>query len=115
MTNPELTPSSTRDADAAARLGVLLYRVRSGSRRPEFAEHAVGFAERMEPDAPGFHRTQTVDYVWVAKGQVVLETDTGEVTFDENDVVVQHGTRHAWRNPRDNSATLSVVLVGVEA
>ncbi|QDG63741.1 cupin domain-containing protein [Pseudarthrobacter sp. NIBRBAC000502771] len=81
----------------------------------EFAEHAVGFAERMEPDAPGFHRTQTVYYVWVAKGQVVLETDTGEVTLDENDVVVQHGTRHAWRNPRDNSATLSVVLVGVEA
>lgn len=81
----------------------------------EFAEHAVGIAERMEPDAPGFHRTQTVDYVWVAKGQVVLETDTGEVTLEENDVVVQNGTRHAWRNRTDSPATLGVVLVGVDA
>jgi len=81
----------------------------------EFAEHAVGIAERMESDTPGFQRTQTADYVWVANGQVVLETDTGEVTLNENDVVVQNGTRHAWRNPRDSPATLGVVLVGVEA
>ena len=80
----------------------------------EQAKHAPGLAELFEPDAPGFHTTDTVDYVTVLDGEVWLETDSDEVKLGVHDTVVQNGTRHAWRNKSDRTATLSVVLVGVQ-
>ncbi|OEC34409.1 hypothetical protein SAMN05216600_1179 [Pseudomonas cuatrocienegasensis] len=79
----------------------------------EQAQQAPGLAELFEPAAPGFHTTETVDYVTVLDGEVWLETDTQEVRLGLHDSVVQNGTRHAWRNKSSKPATLSVVLVGV--
>jgi mannose-6-phosphate isomerase-like protein (cupin superfamily) len=79
----------------------------------EQARLAPGLAERFEPDAPGFHTTDTVDYVIVLNGNIWLETDTGEVKLGPHDCVVQNGTRHAWRNRADVPATIAVVLLGV--
>ena len=46
-------------------------------------------------------------------GRVVLELDDGaSVELGPGDTVVQNGTRHAWRNPFDETATLFVVLIG---
>ena len=46
-------------------------------------------------------------------GRVVLELDDGAtVELGPGDTVVQNGTRHAWRNPFDEPATLVVVLIG---
>ena len=72
-----------------------------------------GMAAHMEPDAPGMHTTQTVDFEYVVSGRVVLELDDGAtVDLGPGDTVVQNGTRHAWRNPYDEPATLVVVLIG---
>lgn len=79
----------------------------------EQARAAPGLAELFEPDAPGFHTTATVDYVVVLDGPVWLETDAQEVMLNTHDVVVQNGTRHAWRNHGAKSATLAVVLIGL--
>jgi quercetin dioxygenase-like cupin family protein len=76
--------------------------------------HAVpGLAELFEADKPGMHTTPTVDYAVVLEGEVVLDLDAGETTrLLPGDVVVQNGTRHAWRNPGSTPATIFVVLIG---
>jgi hypothetical protein len=70
-----------------------------------------GLAERFEPD--GMHATPTVDYAIVLDGEIWLELDEGRSTLlRQHDVVVQNGSRHAWRNKSDCSATLAFVLIG---
>ncbi len=72
-----------------------------------------GLAELFEPDNPGMHTTPTVDYGVVLEGEIVLDLDAGETTLlRPGDVVVQNGTRHAWRNPGTRPATVFFVLIG---
>ena len=76
-------------------------------------EAIPGLAEKFEPDAPGMHTTDTVDYGIVIEGEPVLELDDGEtVSLRPGEVVIQNGTRHAWRNPGATPATIAFVLVG---
>jgi hypothetical protein len=90
--------------------------------RPEFNPEAFGMeslaklpglAERFEMDSPGMHTTDSIDYDVVLDGEIVLELDDGQtVQLAKHDVVVQHGTRHAWRNLSSKPATMLFVLVG---
>jgi quercetin dioxygenase-like cupin family protein len=79
----------------------------------EFEAGLVGLPAYMEPDAPGMHTTDTVDFELILEGEVWLELDDGvEVHLEPGDTVVQNGTRHAWRNHGDKVCRLLVVLVG---
>jgi hypothetical protein len=79
----------------------------------ESLQKTPGLAELFEPDAPGMHTTPTVDYAVVVDGSVVLELDDGvSTTLHPGDLVIQNGTRHAWRVPSDKPATIFVVLMG---
>lgn len=78
----------------------------------EIAANGPDFAALFEPDNPGMHTTPTVDYDVVLDGEVWLELTDGEVQLSAGDVVVQHGTRHAWRNRSDKPATVLAVLIG---
>jgi mannose-6-phosphate isomerase-like protein (cupin superfamily) len=64
--------------------------------------HLLRIIEIYPPSKGGkrtvMHRTRTVDYVVVIKGEVVLVLDDSEVTLRQGDVVVQRGTDHAWEN-----------------
>jgi mannose-6-phosphate isomerase-like protein (cupin superfamily) len=72
-----------------------------------------GIVELFEPDNPGMHTTESVDYVVVLSGEVWLELDDGQLTrLGAGDTVVQNGTRHAWRNLGTEPVTLAVVQVG---
>lgn len=72
-----------------------------------------GMASYLEPDAPGMHTTATVDVEYVISGRCVLELDDGaSVELGPGDVVVQNGTRHAWRNPFEETCRMVVVLIG---
>ncbi|AJC82691.1 cupin 2 domain-containing protein (plasmid) [Rhizobium etli bv. phaseoli str. IE4803] len=88
--------------------------------RPELAgpEHAVaapGIVEHFEMDNPGMHTTPTLDYGVVISGTITLELDDGvAVELKSGDSFVQHGARHAWRNPTSQPATIAVVLVGAK-
>lgn len=84
-----------------------------GAIAAENAAHMAGLIEWFEPDAPGFHATPTVDYAIVTEGNLVLETDEGEIAVGPNDAIIQNGTRHAWRNRTDKPATIAVVLCGM--
>ena len=82
---------------------------------PELEAKLPGLAEPLEPDAPGMHTTDTIDFEYVISGRVVLELDDGAtVELGPGDTVVQNGTRHAWRNPFDEPCRMVVFLVGAE-
>ncbi|MGH8883252.1 MAG: cupin domain-containing protein [Stackebrandtia sp.] len=65
------------------------------------------------PDPVGqLHRTDTIDFVTVLSGELVLTLDGGdEVTLTAGDTVVQQGALHAWRNLTGEPAVASVVIV----
>ena len=68
-----------------------------------------------EPDAPGMHTTDSIDYVLVVAGEATLELDDGAQTvLRAGDVVVQNGTRHAWRNHGTEPATIVGVAIGAD-
>jgi mannose-6-phosphate isomerase-like protein (cupin superfamily) len=60
---------------------------------------------------PYMHATETVDYVFVLKGEVVLILDDSEHLLKAGDVVVQRGTNHAWSNRGKESCILVGVLI----
>jgi mannose-6-phosphate isomerase-like protein (cupin superfamily) len=69
----------------------------------------------MEPDAPGMHTSDTVDVDFVLSGEVFVELDDGaEVHLSAGDVLVQNGTRHAWRNRSDSPCTLVIAVIGAQ-
>jgi len=69
----------------------------------------------MELDSPGMHTTDSLDYVLVVSGEVTLELDDGEqARLRAGDVVVQNGTRHAWRNNGTEPCTIVGVAVGAD-
>jgi mannose-6-phosphate isomerase-like protein (cupin superfamily) len=60
---------------------------------------------------PAMHKTDTIDYIILLKGDVTLILDEEEVTLEPHDVVVQRGTNHAWVNNGDEPALLIAVLI----
>ncbi|MCV2219546.1 cupin domain-containing protein [Thauera sp. Sel9] len=81
----------------------------------EIARRLPGLAECFEPDAPGFHRSDTIDYGVVVAGEIWLELDGGVTRcLRQGDVIVQIGTRHAWRNRSGHPARVFFVLLGAQ-
>jgi hypothetical protein len=79
----------------------------------EYMQHLPGLAEKFEIESPGMHTTDTVDYAVVLEGEVDVELDEGLTkSLRQHDVVVQNGTRHAWRNKSGHPATMLFILVG---
>ena len=72
-----------------------------------------GLADHFEKEDPGMHKTNTVDYSVVYDGEMWLELDDGETLhLKRGDVVVQNGTRHAWRNKGTKPVTMLFFLNG---
>jgi naringenin degradation protein FdeH len=57
------------------------------------------------------HKTETVDYIILLKGEVTLLLDVGEVPMKPFDVVVQRGTNHGWVNRGTEPALFAAVLI----
>jgi mannose-6-phosphate isomerase-like protein (cupin superfamily) len=78
----------------------------------ELCERLPGLGELFEADAPGFHRSETIDYGVLLEGELTLELDECTRVLRRGDVVVQMGTRHAWRNTGNSPARMLFVMVG---
>lgn len=79
----------------------------------EYAAKLPGLAERFEADSPGMHTTPTIDYIVMLSGELWLELDAGQQRLlTEGDIVIQNGTRHAWRNRSDRPARIMSVMIG---
>ncbi len=63
---------------------------------------------------PSMHRTDSVDYIVLLKGEVTALLDIGEVKMKPFDVLIQRGTNHGWVNHGEEPALLMAVLVDAE-
>lgn len=62
------------------------------------------------------HRTNSIDYGIVLKGEIELELDDGAVrTVREGGIIVQRGTIHKWRNVTDEPCRIVFVLIEAPA
>jgi mannose-6-phosphate isomerase-like protein (cupin superfamily) len=78
-----------------------------------FFDQFPGLGDVMEADHPGMHASKTVDYLVILAGEIDLELDDGATRrLRAGDVVVQNGTRHAWKNPGSVDCVLAGVVVG---
>lgn len=121
---PDVPPSTggALPAPGATQLLVVTFPPDSAFADPGFDPAAAGaeqlrlmpgIARCFEPGAPGMHRTPTIDYVVILEGELILELDDGAtVAVGAGDIVVQNGTRHAWRNPGTTAAKIAAVLIG---
>jgi hypothetical protein len=76
---------------------------------------APGLMAHMEPDNPGMHTTDTIDFGIVLEGELELELDNGGLTkVVPGCIIVQNGTRHAWRNRSGKPAKVAFILLGAE-
>lgn len=77
--------------------------------------HAPGGLFSVGDMAPGrrspMHATDTIDYIVVMAGEIVLELESGEVTLCAGDVCVDRGVLHAWRNDTDQTARIAFVML----
>lgn len=81
----------------------------------ELEEKFPGRAAHMESHQAGLHTTATIDFIYVADGEIWLELDDQkEVHLRTGDTLIQNGTRHAWRNHGDRPCTLVVTIVGAD-
>jgi quercetin dioxygenase-like cupin family protein len=59
----------------------------------------------------GMHATNTIDYLVVVKGEVVLITETGETTCRAGDLVVDRGIIHAWRVDTPEPCIVALTMI----
>ena len=60
---------------------------------------------------PAMHKTETLDYIIVLRGEVTLLLDDDDVQLKQGDVVVQQATNHAWVNHGEEPAVMIAVLI----
>jgi mannose-6-phosphate isomerase-like protein (cupin superfamily) len=81
--------------------------------RSEALIRLSGLADHFEKEDPAMHKTNTVHYAVVYEGEIWLELDDAKtIHLNRGDVVVQNGTRHAWRNESSKPATMLFFLNG---
>jgi len=74
------------------------------------ASHA---ADKSSSDAM-MHKTSTVDYIIVLKGEITAIMETGEKLLRAGDVLVQRGTNHSWSVRGNEPCIVAVVLVSAK-
>lgn len=57
------------------------------------------------------HATDTIDYLVMIAGEVVLALETGEVTLRPGDLIVDRGVIHGWRNDGAETAVFASVTI----
>jgi quercetin dioxygenase-like cupin family protein len=61
------------------------------------------------------HRTLSLDYCVVMKGELVCVFDSGEETvLREGEVMLQRGTNHQWENRMGEWSRVLFVMLGAE-
>ena len=56
------------------------------------------------------HRSETLDYAIVVRGEIWHLTEVDEIHLKQGDVLIQRGTYHAWQNRAKEPALLAMIL-----
>lgn len=77
--------------------------------------HELGSSNKpSEADAsrhPTMHKTNSVDYLVVISGEMIMEMESGSTLLKQGDCIVQRGTNHAWVNRSDKPCLIAAILV----
>jgi mannose-6-phosphate isomerase-like protein (cupin superfamily) len=83
--------------------------------RPDARDWAKALDATDAPDRssadPMMHKTSTVDYIVVLKGEIHAILDKGETLLKPGDVFIQRGTNHSWSVRGNEPCIVAVVLV----
>lgn len=82
--------------------------------RKAFESIGAGHAPDRHSVDPMMHRTATVDYVIVLKGEIWAIMDKGEVMLKPGDILVQRGTNHSWSVRGEEPCIIAAVLVSAD-
>ena len=63
---------------------------------------------------PRNHRTSSVDYAIVVKGEIDMTMDDTEIHLSAGDVLVQRGTIHNWENRGTEPCVIAFVLIDAD-
>jgi mannose-6-phosphate isomerase-like protein (cupin superfamily) len=96
----EFPPDRTRPADSDSRAG--------------FKAIGAGHAQDRHSSDPMMHKTATVDYIIVLKGEIYAVMETGEKLLKAGDVLIQRGTMHSWSVRGDEPCVVAAILVSAK-
>ena len=83
----------------------------SANAREAFDSIGAGHAPDRHSADPMMHKTATVDYIIVLKGEIWAIVDKGEVLLKAGDIFVQRGTNHSWSVRTNEPCIIAAVLV----
>lgn len=72
------------------------------------------FLESFDPERPGMHISDSVDFVLVLSGEAVMELEHREILVKQGDAFIMRGGFHNWRNETDQPCTVVSVMVGAQ-
>ena len=76
-----------------------------------FDSIGAGHAPDHSSDDPMRHKTNTVDYIIVLKGEIYALMDEGETLLKAGDILVQRGTNHSWSVRGNEPCIVAAILV----
>jgi mannose-6-phosphate isomerase-like protein (cupin superfamily) len=79
--------------------------------RAAFGSIGAGHAADKRSSDPMMHRTRTVDYIVVLKGEIYAVMEKGETLLRAGDILVQRGTNHSWSVRGSEPCIVAAVLV----
>jgi quercetin dioxygenase-like cupin family protein len=93
---------------------------RDGRELPTGLTLERGSVIRITDMLPGkespMHRTNSIDYGIVLKGEIELELEDGrKTTIREGGIIIQRGTNHLWRNTTDQPTRIAFILIEAPA
>lgn len=73
---------------------------------------SIGGSDTHDPKGRAFnHRTQSVDYIIILRGEITCVLDEGEAHLKAGDVLIQRGTNHSWSVRGKENCLLCAVLI----
>ncbi|HEX7053085.1 MAG TPA: cupin domain-containing protein [Burkholderiales bacterium] len=89
--------------------------------RPRDSDGSAGFAaigashaQDKRSSDPMMHKTSTIDYIVVLKGEIYAVLEKGETLLKPGDVFIQRGTNHSWSVRGNEPCIVAVVLVSAK-
>jgi hypothetical protein len=79
--------------------------------RTAFDSIGAGHAPDRHSADPMMHKTATVDYIIVLRGEIHAIMDKGETLLRAGDILVQRGTNHSWSVRGSEPCIIAAVLV----
>jgi mannose-6-phosphate isomerase-like protein (cupin superfamily) len=83
----------------------------SADAKAAFESIGAGHAKDKASADPMMHKTATVDYIIVLKGEIYAIVEGGETLLKPGDIFIQRGTNHSWSVRGTEPCIIAAILV----